>query len=340
MQQVRIPVYGGPEVLRVIDAADPEPPAGRVRVRVRAAGINFADILARMGLYQDAPKPPLVVGYEVAGEVDALGDGVAPELLGRRVLALTRFGGYASHVVVPAKALLPLPEAMSFEEGAALPVTYLTAYHMMIYLGNLHPGERVLVHSAGGGVGIAAIQLARWRGAEVFGTASAGKHARLREMGVAHAIDYRNEDFEAVIRDVTRGAGVHMALDAVGGSSFRKSYRCLGKNGRLFCFGISSFASGQTRKLWGAAKGLVTMPFFHPVKLMTDNKAVFGVNLGQLWDDEAVLRGELEDLLRLFGEGVVAPIVDRAFPHTEAAAAHRYIQERKNFGKVVLTFEH
>ena len=338
MEQVQIPRYGDPDVLTVVQGADPEPGDGEVRVAVRAAGINFADILARMGLYQDAPKPPLVVGYEVAGTIEALGAGVDTSRVGERVLALTRFGGYGSHVVVSADAAVPLPEKMSFEEGAALPVTYLTAYHMMIYLGNLHRGERILIHSAGGGVGIAAIQLARWRGAEIYGTASAGKHARLRELGVAHPIDYRSEDFEEVVRRETDGAGVHMALDAVGGRSFKKSYRSLGKNGRLFCFGVSSFAPGQTRQMWQTAKGLVTMPWFHPVKLMTDNKAVFGVNLGQLWDEAEVLQGEMVELLRLYDEGVVAPEVDRAFPHTEAAAAHRYIQDRRNFGKVVLTF--
>lgn len=338
MKQVQIQRYGDPDVLRVVDRPDPQPGPGEVAIAVRAAGINFADIMARMGLYQDAPKPPMVVGYEVSGVIDALGEGVDPARMGERVLAMTHFGGHSSRAVVPDSAALPLPDTMGFEQGAALPVVYLTAYHMLIHLGNLHRGERVLIHSAGGGVGIAAIQLARWREAEIFGTASAGKHERLRELGVHHCIDYRTEDFEEVVLRATGDKGVHIVLDAVGGDSFKKSYRCLAKTGRLFCFGISSFAPGQKRSLLSAARSLLSMPLFHPVSFMKQNKGVFGVNMGDFWDEREVLAGEMNALLDLYREGVIDPCVDRAFPHDEAPAAHRYIQERKNFGKVVLTF--
>ncbi len=230
-----------------------------------------------------------------------------------------------------------MPEAMSFEEGAALPVVYLTAYHMLYYLGNLHQGERVLIHSAGGGVGLAAIQLAKLRGAEIFGTASAGKHDRLRELGVQHCIDYRSEDFEQVVLQKTGGEGVHIALDAVGGASFKKSYRSLGKNGRLFCFGVSSFAAGGKRSIWRTLISLLRMPLFSPIRFMLDNKGVFGVNLGQLWDEQEILLGELTALLEMYDSGDVRPTVDRAFSLEEAAQAHRHIEERRNFGKVVLT---
>ncbi len=338
MKQVQIPQHGAPEVLKLVEAPDPEPGPGEVRIAVEAAGLNFADILARKGMYRDAPPPPLVVGYEVAGTIDRVGAGGDEQRVGQRVLALTRFGGQSSHVVVAADNALPMPEKMSFEQGAALPVTYLTAYHMLIYLGNLHPGERVLVHSAGGGVGLAALDLARWRGAEVFGTASEGKHERLRELGVRHCIDYRSQDFEAEIERLTGGQGVHVALDAIGGNSFRKSYRSLGKNGRLFCFGISSFSSGNRRKLGAMLKGLALTPWYSPLRLMLDNKGVAGVNLGQLWDEAEVMAEEMKELLDLYRQGVVAPIVDKAFPAAQAAEAHRYIEERRNFGKVVLTF--
>ncbi|MDY0003250.1 MAG: zinc-binding dehydrogenase [Polyangia bacterium] len=338
MRQVQIPKHGPPEVLRLIEAPDIEPGPGEVRLAVKAAGLNFADVLARKGMYRDAPPPPLVVGYEAAGVIDKAGEGVSPSRLGQRVLAMTRFRGQSSQVIVAEDAAVPMPQGMTFEEGGGLPVAYLTAYHMLIYLGNLHPGERVLVHSAGGGVGIAAIQLARWRGAEIFGTASKGKHERLRELGVEHCIDYRTENFEAAVKKASGGRGVHIALDPVGGDSFRRSYRALGKNGRLFCFGISSFSKSDRRSLLGAAKGIVRTPFFHPLGLMLDNKAVFGVNLGQLWDEAEVMRGQLTALMDLYREGVVKPVIDRAFPAEEAAAAHRHIEDRGNFGKVVLTF--
>ncbi len=338
MKQVQIPRYGDPDVLRVVERADPQPKPGQVAIAVRAAGINFADIMARMGLYQDAPKPPMTVGYEVSGVIDAVGEGVDEARVGERVLAMTHFGGHSSRAVVDNNAALPLPDSMGFEAGAALPVVYLTAYHMLVYLGNLHPGERVLIHSAGGGVGIAAIQLAKWRGAEIFGTASPGKHERLTELGVHHCIDYRSEDFEEVIKRKTGGKGVHIALDAVGGKSFKKSFRSLAKTGRLFCFGVSSFAPGQKRRLLSAARSLISMPWFHPVTFMQQNKGVLGVNMGDFWDEPEVAQSEMKELLDLYREGVIDPPVDRVFPYTEAAAAQRYIQERKNFGKVVLTF--
>ncbi len=336
MKQVEIPRYGGPEVLEVVERPDPEPGPGELRIAVRATGINFADILARMGLYRDAPKPPMVMGYEVSGVVDAAGSDAPAELVGQRVVAMTRFGGHADCVVVPAESAVRLPDAMGFEEAAAMPVVYLTAYHMLYHLGNLHPGERVLIHSAGGAVGLAAIQLCKRRGAEMFGTASAGKHERLRELGVSHCIDYRAEDFEQVVAERTDGKGVHIVLDAVGGASFKKSYRSLAKGGRLFCFGISSFAGAGKRSFWRTAGSVMAMPLFSPIRFMLDNKGVFGVNLGDLWDEQELVLGELNALLELYAAGDIRPAVDRAFPLEQAADAHRYIQERKNFGKVVL----
>jgi NADPH:quinone reductase-like Zn-dependent oxidoreductase len=336
MRQIEIPVYGLPDVLRVVERPDPVPGEGQVRIAVRAAGVNFADVLARMGLYQDAPKPPMVVGYEVAGTIDAAGPGVDAARVGQRVGALTRFGGYSSSVVVPASQAFPLPARMSFEEGAALPVAYLTAHHMLVHLGNLHAGERVLVHSAGGAVGIAALQIGLARGATVLGTASGAKHDRLKQMGFAHLIDYRTADFEAEVVRLTDGRGVHVVLDAVGGTSFRKSYRCLARNGRLFCFGISALAPDQKRRWLAAIKGFASMPWFHPGRLMLDNKGVFGVNLGQLWDEPAVMTDQLLELLRLYEAGAVSPLVDGAYPFERAADAHRRLQERGNLGKVVL----
>jgi NADPH:quinone reductase-like Zn-dependent oxidoreductase len=336
MRQVWIPKIGGPEVLEVREAPDPEPREGQVRIRVRAAGINFADVLARMGLYQDAPRLPAVVGYEVAGEVDRLGPGVTGPPVGSRVLAMTRFGGYSDAVCVPAGHAAPIPDRLGFEAAAAIPVTYLTAWIMLVWLGNVRRGERVLIHAAAGGVGQAALQICRWRGAEVIGTASAGKHARLQELGVAHCIDYRTQDFEAEVRRLTGGRGVDVVLDAVGGESFAKSYRCLASLGRLFLFGISSFAPGQKRSLAAALLGFLRLPAFKPVSLMNENRGVFGVNMGHLWDRGDELGAMLREILDLCAAGTLDPVVDRTFPFAEAAAAHAYIQERRNFGKVVL----
>jgi NADPH:quinone reductase-like Zn-dependent oxidoreductase len=280
---------------------------------------------------------PCVVGYEVGGDIDALGEGVTDLKLGQRVLALTRFGGYSDAVVVPAEQVAAIPDTLSYEKAAAIPVNYLTAWLMLVRLGNVRAGDRVLVHAAAGGVGQAALQICLARGAEVIGTASAGKHERLRSLGVAHCIDYRNDDFEAEVSKLTGGRGVDIALDAVGGKSLRKSYRSLAPMGRLFAFGASSLAPSTKRQLIPAIRGLLSMPRFGVVEMMNDNRGVFGINLGHLWEERSALRAMLGEVL----EGVIAgdfdPVVDRTFPFTEAAEAHGYIQARKNFGKIILT---
>src|SRR5256884_3677617 len=223
MRSVWITRTGPPEALEVRDGAEPTPGPGQALVRVRAIGVNFADVMARLGLYPDAPPRPCVVGYEVAGTVERLGPGVDGDLsVGRRVVALTRFGGYAEAIAVPTRQVFPMPERMSFEEAAAIPVNYLTAVLMLRHFGNVQAGDRVMVHAAAGGVGMAAIQLCRIAGAEVIGTASAAKHAVLREAGVTHAIDYRTRDFEQEVKPLTGRRGGDLLLDATG--AFRRSH--------------------------------------------------------------------------------------------------------------------
>jgi NADPH:quinone reductase-like Zn-dependent oxidoreductase len=227
---------------------------------------------------------------------------------------------------------------MSAEVGAAIPVNYLTAYQLVRVMGGLRSGETMLVHSAGGGVGIAAIQLAKHCGARVIGTASAGKHEFLKGLGVDHCIDYRREDFARRVAEITGGAGVELVLDAVGGSSFKKSYRSLAPSGRLGMFGISSAAIGKQRSLTAFAKTVATMPWlqFTPIALMNENKGVFGVNLGHLWGEMERVSGWVHELLALYQQGVVQPVIARKFSFAQAAEAHHYIQDRKNIGKVLL----
>ncbi len=338
MRQVWIARAGGPEVLEVRQAPDPEPGPGEARVRVEAAGVNFADILARMGIYPDAPPLPCVVGYEVAGRVDRVGPGADEALVGRDVLVLCRFGGYSDVVVVPEAQVFLRPEGMSAEAGAALPVNYLTAYQLVVVMGGLRPDETVLVHSAGGGVGIAAIQLARHVGARVIGTASAGKHEALRGMGVSDLVDPRTEDLEARVLELTGGRGVELVLDAVGGESFKKGLRLLAPTGRLGMFGISSAATRTRRDLVALLRTLLSMPLLelHPGRLMNGNKGAFGVNLGHMWGETERLGRWAAELLRLHAEGVVSPVVAATFPFDRAGEAHRFIQDRKNLGKVLL----
>lgn len=339
MKQIWIPRAGEPEVLELREAADPLPAAGEVRIRVAAAGVNFADIVARMGLYPGLPPMPVVVGYEAAGSVDAVGDGVESDWIGREVLALTRFGSYSDTVCVPELQVFARPAGMSAEEGAALPVNYLTAYQLLEVMGALRAGETLLVHSAGGGVGVAAIQLARRIGATIIGTASSGKHEFLESIGVEHCIAYRSEDFEARVHQITRGRGVELAIDAVGGSSFKKSFRALAPTGRLGIFGMSAVVTGKKRSIPGVLKAMLATPWLHftPAVLMRSNKGVFGVNLGELWAELDRVKAWMEALLAYYQEGAIRPVVAASFSFERAAEAHHYIQDRKNLGKVLLT---
>ncbi len=338
MRQIWITKAGAPDVLKVKEAPDPEPRAGELRVRVEASGVNFADIMGRMGLYPDLPPIPVVPGYEVSGRVDAVGPGVDSSWLGRDVFTLTRFGGYADVVCVPEKQVYVRPETMSAEQGAAFPLNYFTAWQLVVVMGGLKAGETMLVHSAGGGVGIAATQIAKHIGATVIGTASVAKHAELRRLGVDHLIDYRTQDFEARTRAITSGRGVELILDAVGGDSFKKGYRLLSPTGRLGMFGLSSAATGKERSLSSMLRTMASTPWFQftPISLLNANKGVFGVNLGHMWGEVDRIRTWGVQLLGLWTDGAIRPQIARTFRFDEAAAAHEYIQDRKNIGKVLL----
>lgn len=341
MRVVEISRHGPPEVLRVAERPDPPVGPGEVRIAVRAAGVNFADTMARAGSYPDAPAPPSVVGYEVAGEVEAVGEGAEGLTAGDRVLAGTRFGGYSELVVVPVGQVVALPERISFEQGAAFPVNYGTAHAALVIMGGLKEGERVLIQAAAGGVGIAATQIAKSRGAEIFGTASASKHDAIREQGVDHPIDYRNLSFEAEVMRITGGQGVDVVIDAIGPTSFKRSYRCLRQGGRLIMFGASELQTGEKRDLAAIAKGLLrmplaTMPWWQSAGMMNENKGIFGLNMLSWWDREKSLDRMIEPLSAGLSDGTLVPVVAESFPFERASDAHRFIAERRNVGKVVL----
>jgi NADPH:quinone reductase-like Zn-dependent oxidoreductase len=337
LRAVWITRHGGPEVLQVRETPDPVPGRGEVRIRVRAAGLNFAEVMARQGLYPDAPKPPCVVGYEVAGVVDALGPGVERPAPGARVFALVRFGGHADVVCAPAASVLEIPEGASFEDAAALPVNYVTAWLMIFRTASVRPGERVLLHMAAGGVGIAALQLLRTiPGTMVLGTASASKHDAIRREGCTHPIDYRTRDYAEEVRALTRGEGVDVVLDPLGGRDWRRGYELLRAGGRLVAYGFAN-ASGGERRSWLrlAAQG-IGIPRFNPLRMMGENRGVAGFNLGHLWHRPDLILSALDALVGLWRDGKIRPHVDSTFPLERAADAHRRIQERKNVGKVVL----
>jgi NADPH:quinone reductase-like Zn-dependent oxidoreductase len=331
--------HGPPEVLKIQERPDPQPGPGEVRVAVKAAGINFADLLARLGLYPDAPKPPCVVGYEVAGTVESLGEGVEDVEVGARVMAPTKFGGYAEFVLAKASDLVALPDDWSFEEGAAMPVVYATAYAGVVRYGSLQAGERVLVQAAAGGVGIAATQIAKHLGAEVFGTASASKHDAVRGFGVDHPIDYRSTDFARQVQRITgQERPLDLVIDGIGGSSFRKGYGLLRPGGRIVMLGASAVMEGERRNLARAARTVLSMPRFNPLKMMSDSRAAIGLNMLRIWQDKGSMMEEYRPpLTELMENGTIRPVVAEGFPLERGADAHRFMAERKNVGKVVLT---
>lgn len=336
MQQIFITGAGGPEKLVVRQSPDPAPRVGGVRIRVHASGINFADVLARQGLYPDAPKLPCVVGYEVSGVVDAVGVGVDESWVGKRVFALTRFGGYADTVVVPVEHVFVCPSGLTHEQCAAIPVNYLTAWQLLVVMGGLQADETVLIHNAGGGVGLASIDIARHIGARILGTASAGKHEFLKSRGVDACIDYRQPNWNAELHRLTDGRGVELITDPMGGNHWKLSYQALRSTGRLGMFGISTATQSRLLGALRLVPVALGMPVFHPISLMNTNKAVFGVNLGHLWDEVGKIRRWMDQLLHGVEAGWLRPHVDKTFTFAEAGEAHAYIEARKNIGKVVL----
>jgi synaptic vesicle membrane protein VAT-1 len=337
MREVVITRHGPPDVLEERTRQTPEPGPGEIRIRVKACGVNFADVLARMDLYPDAPKPPLVPGYEVSGYVDAIGPGPARHEIGRHVVALTRFGGYADFVIVPTEYVWAAPVILSHNEAAAIPMSYVTAVIALYRMANLKAGETVLVHGAGGNLGIAAMQLSRLRRASVIGTASAVKHSALRSLGVDHVIDHRAADVEAEVARLTNGRGVDVVLDPIGGDHLLRSYRLLAPLGRLVTCGMQDMVGGQHRNPVRSLHAVWQTPRFNPVDLMNDNKAVFGLNLLHLWGERKLIAAAMEALLTDFSGGRLKPVVAKTFPLGRAADAHKFLQDRANIGKVVLT---
>lgn len=323
MKAIRVHQYGGPEVLRYEEVPEPMPEPGEVLVRVRAAGVNFADTLARRGLYPAPTPPPFIPGFEVAGTVASIGAGVEGITIGQRVMGFAPKGGYAELAVMPATSAIPVPEGISFEEAGAFPIAFLTAYHALKTFGRLQEGETVLIHAAGGGVGTAAVQLAKLWGGRVFATAGSDeKLSRVRTLGADKVLNYREVDFVEAVKRWTGGRGVDVVVESVGGEVFERSLRSLAPGGRLIAIGLSS---GIQPKLH---LGLVIM----------NRLSVIGMHLGSMTVERPDFIGASAwELIRLLTEGKIKPVVGHMFPLKEAAFAHGLLEGRGSYGKLVLT---
>ena len=334
MKRIVYTKRGGLEAIEIIDEKSPEPGNNEVMIEVHRAGINFADLMMRQGLYGAAPDFPFTPGYEVSGVIRAIGSDVERHNVGDRVVALTGFGGYAEQVVVSEERAWTLPDNVSFDAAAAMPVTYLTAHHMLVHLGNFREGDSVLVHHAAGGVGTATAQIVKaLKGGIIYGTASVEKADFVEEMGMIHIP--RGEDFVQRIKG--ESDGVHHALDPVGGKHVMESYKALRNGGRLYVFGASSAVKGPKRSLWTAIKMWRTTPRFDPIRMMNSNKSVYGVHMG-MWKDEEIAREQMIALASMLEKGQIDPVIDSVYRFEDVAKAQQYIHNRGNRGKVLLDF--
>lgn len=321
MKAIRVHEYGDESVLRYEDAPDPEPAPRRVVIKVHAASINRGDLARRQGTYGGGLTAlPFTPGWEVAGTVETLGEGLEGLSVGDRIIAQMGDGGYAEKALVHQAGVYKMPEGMSFEEGCTIPVVFLTAWFALHKLCRLQANETALIQAGGSGVGVAAIQIAKLAGARVITTAGSDeKCARCLELGADHAVNYRDKDFVQEVNRITETAGADVVLESVGGEVFEKSLAAMGRYGRLCTVGNSS---GQPNTV-------------DPRALMFKNLSISAFYLGA----EIAAGGAgpaMEEILRLLQQGKLRAVVDRTFPLAETAAAHRYVGERRNFGKVVL----
>lgn len=342
MQKIQIAAAGGYEQLRLVDGPDLQPGPGQVRVAVRAAGVNYADCVARMGLYASAKKYegwPLTPGFEVAGTVDAVGPGVTDLTVGERVIALVRFGGYASQVLAPRAQVLRFPQAWSDAEAAGFAVAFFTAWFGLEHLARVRPGEAVLVHSAAGGVGQALVQLAKANGARVFGVVrGAHKLGQVQALGCDAVVDKAAADWRAAAQRFAPD-GFAVILDANGAETLADSFRLLAPAGRLVVYGFASMLprGGNGRPNWlQLAWTWLRTPRFNPLDLTTQNKSVLAFNLSFLFDRADLLAEAVARLWPLAAAGQLRPLPTRAFGLAEVAAAHRALESGETAGKLVL----
>ena len=328
--------HGAASVLRLQTMPEPSPGPGEVRVQVHYVGINFAEILSRRGQYRWAPNKPYTLGMEAYGTIDAIGPGVE-RTVGETVIAGGQYGSYAEKMIVPSyMALPPLPHATP-QENAAVLVNYMTAWVGLMKLARLDPSDTVLVNAAAGGVGTAAVQLAKAHGCTVFGTAShPDKLALLQRLGVDYPINYREQDFEQVIRDTLHGRGVDVVLELVGGETFRKSRALLNPFGKLVIAGMAGLKWSKRNPLsWPSLLRHIPRPRL--LQMAQRSSGLMATHIGYLIKDQEIVTTEwaaLSDYLQRYD---IHPVVSAVFAFDQMAQAHRFIESRKSYGKVIVS---
>lgn len=319
------------------DRPKPAAKAGQVCIAVECFGLNFADVMARLGLYKDAPPLPAILGYEVVGRIESVGEGVDALKPGQRVVAFTRFSGYAEFAVTDWRAVAPIPEEMDAAKAAALATQYGTAYYCACEMVQLHPGDRVLVQAAAGGVGTALVQLAKRAGCEVFGTAGGAKKLEyLKKLGVDHPIDYRSQDFAEVIQALPGNPKMDVVFDSIGGKTYSKGMRLLNSGGRMVSFGAAQ-RSGQKGGIFSSLKLMWDFGIILPVVLIMHSRGAIGVNMLRLADNRPdVLQRVMHKVVELATAGEIDPQVGGRFSASEIGKAHHFLESRESTGKVAV----
>lgn len=317
------------------EKAIPVPSENQVLIRVEASGLNFADVMARYGLYKEAPPMPSVLGYEVVGHIESKGSKVRELQNGQRVVAFTRFGGYAQYAVAEVLAVTPIPDTMDIGVAAALATQYCTAFYAAEIMANIQVGEHVLIQAAAGGVGTALVQLAKRKKCIIYGTASSSKKLEyLRSQGVHHPINYLTQDFYSEIKKL-RPAGIDVVFDSVGGSVFRKGRKLLDHGGRILGFGASESMDGAN--VFSLLKTAVNFGWVHPISLLMQSKGVMGLNMLRISESKpAMIQHCLKSVVALTNTAELNPHSGGIFPAEKIAEAHAFLESRKSIGKIVL----
>jgi NADPH:quinone reductase-like Zn-dependent oxidoreductase len=325
------------KAFEIREVPTPKIKPGEVLIKVEGFGLNFADVMARLGLYADAPPMPSIIGYDVAGIITEVAPDVTHVKVGDRVTAMTRFGGYAEYVAAMAMGTAKIADNVPVGEATALTTQYCTAYYAAAEAVNLHEGDKVLIHSAAGGVGTALLQYAKYKNCEIFATAgSEAKIKGLKEAGVHYAINYVTHDFEQEIKNITNGLGVDVIFDAVGGSYVKKGFRALAPGGRIVCYGAADISD---KNIFGKISTLLGFGFYHPIQFMNTSKAIIGLNMLRIADSKpTALKRCLDNVVKLHEQGIFKPHVGGVFPVSKIGEAHAFLEGRKSTGKITVTW--
>jgi NADPH2:quinone reductase len=338
MKVIQLIRYGeAEEAFKITETEKPEISKEEVLIKTETFGLNFADVMARRGLYKDAPPLPCVLGYEVVGRVVALGTNVTNLKEGQKVVAFTRFGGYAEYTKTKAAGVTVIPEELDNSSATALSTQYCTAYHAAYDMANIKNGETILIHVAAGGVGIALVQLAKLKGCIIIGTAGSEKKIKfLKDLGVDHTINYRENDFVDEIKKLPGNIKPDVIFDPVGGESFKKGKSILNYGGRIVTYGASDQLN-RKKGLVSSLKLLFGFGFIHPVGLLMNSIGVLGVNMLRIADHKPeILKHALDEVVGMVERKEIRPYVGKEFKASEISEAHAFLENRKSIGKVVL----